>query len=175
MPQKKNPDSLELARGKAGRAIGNLVATLTAMKGLPLSYDRDLQETQEPLFDSAQTLENAAHAVAEVVEGLALRGDDERPPIDPSSLATDVAEELVRRGAPFRTAHEEVARWSRTAAEGRRDLREVVWTEAPELRGFVERLTPESSVRMRDGVGGTAPRRVRAALRQARRALEREG
>jgi len=175
MPQKKNPDSLELARGKAGRAIGNLVATLTAMKGLPLSYDRDLQETQEPLFDSAQTLENASHAVAEVVEGLALRGEDERPPIDPASLATDVAEELVRRGVPFRTAHEEVARWSRTAAEGRRDLREVVWTEAPELRGFVERLTPESSVRMRDGVGGTAPRRVRAALRQARRALEREG
>jgi argininosuccinate lyase len=173
MPQKKNPDSLELARGKTGRAIGNLVATLTAMKGLPLSYDRDLQETQEPLFDSADTLENAAAAVAEAVEGLALRPEGERPAIDPSSLATDVAEELVRRGIPFRTAHEEVARWSRTAAEGPRDLREVVWTEVPELRAFVETLTPESSIRRRDGVGGTSPRRVRAALRQARRALER--
>jgi argininosuccinate lyase len=173
MPQKKNPDSLELARGKTGRAIGNLVATLTAMKGLPLSYDRDLQETQEPLFDSADTLENSAAAVAEVVEGLALRPEGERPAIDPSSLATDVAEELVRHGIPFRTAHEEVARWSRTAADGPRDLREVVWTEAPELRMFVEALTPESSIRRRDGVGGTSPRRVRAALRQARRALER--
>jgi argininosuccinate lyase len=173
MPQKKNPDSLELARGKTGRAIGNLVATLTAMKGLPLSYDRDLQETQEPLFDSADTLENAAAAVAEAVEGLALRPEGERPAIDPSSLATDVAEELVRRGIPFRTAHEEVARWSRTAAEGPRDLREVVWTEVPELRAFVETLTPESSIRRRDGVGGTSPRRVRAAMRQARRALER--
>jgi argininosuccinate lyase len=173
MPQKKNPDSLELARGKTGRAIGNLVATLTAVKGLPLSYNRDLQESQEPLFDSADTLENAAAAVAETVEGLVLRPASERAAIDPSSLATDVAEELVQRGIPFRTAHESVARWSRTAAESRRDLREVVWTEAPDLRAFVETLTPESSVRRRDGVGGTSPRRVRAALRQARRALER--
>ena len=173
MPQKKNPDSLELARGKTGRAIGSLVATLTAVKGLPLSYNRDLQESQEPLFDSADTLENAAAAVAETVEGLVLRPSSERPEIDPSSLATDVAEELVRRGVPFRTAHESVARWSRKAAESRRDVREVVWTEAPDLRAFVEALTPESSVRRRDGIGGTSPRRVRAALRQARRALER--
>ncbi len=173
MPQKKNPDSLELTRGKTGRAIGNLVATLTALKGLPLSYNRDLQETQEPLFDTAETLENGVAALTEVIEGLSLRPESERPSIDPSSLATDVAEELVRRGVPFRTAHEETARWSRVAAEGRRDLREVVWTEVPELRSFAESLSPESSVRLRDGIGGTSPRRVRAALRQARRSLSR--
>ena len=172
MPQKKNPDSLELTRGKAGRVFGNLVATLTVVKGLPLSYDRDLQETQEPLFETADALELSLAAVAEVVAGLRLRPENERAPIDPSSLATDVAEEMVRRGLPFRTAHERVARWSRTAAEAKRDLREVVWTEAPELRSFAESLSPESSVRRRDGIGGTSPRRVRAALRRARRQLE---
>ena len=172
MPQKKNPDSLELVRGKSGRVFGDLMATLTVLKGLPLSYDRDLQETQEPLFDAAESLELSLAAVEEVVAGLRLRPAKERPPVDPSSLATDFAEELVRRGAAFRSAHERVARWSRTAAESRRDLREVVWTEAPELRSFAEALSPESSVRRRDGTGGTSPRRVRAALRRVRRRLE---
>jgi len=172
MPQKKNPDSLELTRGKAGRVIGNLVATLTTMKGLPLSYDRDLQETQQPLFETADALELCLAAVQEVIAGLRLLPEKQRGAIDPSSLATDVAEELVRRGAAFRTAHERAARWSRKAAEGKRDLREVVWTEAPELRSFAESLSPESSVRRRDGIGGTSPRRVRAALHRARRQLE---
>lgn len=173
MPQKKNPDSLELTRGKTGRAIGNLVSTLTILKGLPLSYNRDMQETQEPLFDSADSLESCLAAVTEVIEGLSLRPESERLPIDPSSLATDVAEELVRRGLPFRTSHERAAHWSRLAAEGKRDLREVVWTEAPALRSFAEALSPESSVRRRDGLGGTSPRRVRAALTRARRFLAR--
>lgn len=172
MPQKKNPDSLELVRGKAGRVFGNLVATLTVLKGLPLSYDRDLQETQEPLFDTADALELSLAAVEEVVRGLRLLPEERRVPIDPSTLATDVAEELVRRGAAFRGAHERVAEWSRRASDSLRDLREVVWTEAPDLRSFVEGLTPESSVRRRDGAGGTSPRRVRAALRRARRRLE---
>jgi argininosuccinate lyase len=172
MPQKKNPDSLELTRGKTGRVIGNLVATLTIIKGLPLSYDRDLQETQEPLFETAEALELSLAAVEEVIAGLRLLPEKERAPIDPSSLATDLAEELVRRGIAFRTAHERVARWSRKAAEAKRDLREVVWTEAPDLRSFAESLSPESSIRRRDGIGGTSPRRVRAALRRSRRQLE---
>ncbi len=171
MPQKKNPDSLELTRAKAGRVFGNLMATLAVLKGLPLSYDRDLQETQQPLFETADALELSLAAVAEVIAGLRLRPENERPAIESSTLATDVAEELVRRGLPFRTAHGRVARWSATASEGRRDLREVVWTEAPELREFAESLSPESSVRRRDGIGGTSPRRVRSALRRARRAL----
>jgi len=172
MPQKKNPDSLELTRGKTGRVIGSLVSTLTILKGLPLSYDRDLQETQEPLFETADALELSLAAVEEVIAGLRLLPEKERAPIDPSSLATDLAEELVRRGVAFRTAHERVARWSRKAAAGKRDLREVVWTESPDLRSFAESLSPESSIRRRDGIGGTSPRRVRAALRRARRQLQ---
>jgi len=172
MPQKKNPDALELVRGKTGRVAGHLVGTLLAVKGLPLSYNRDLQETQEALFDTADTLEACLAAMTEVVAGLTLRPAAERPVLDPSSLATDVAEELVRRGVPFRKAHERVARWTRKAIESGRDLREVASREAPELRPFLRRLTPESSVARRDLPGGTAPRRVRAALAAARKRLD---
>ena len=168
MPQKKNPDSLELIRGKAGRVFGDLAASLAILKGLPLSYDRDLQETQEPLFDAADALEASLAAMTEVVEGLLLRPPEERPPVDFSSLATDLAEELVRRGIPFRAAHEKVAAWSHVAAEARTGLLDVIAKEAPELSEFAASLTPEASVRRRNLPGGTAPRRVRAALRRAR-------
>jgi argininosuccinate lyase len=172
MPQKKNPDSLELVRGKAGRVFGDLAASLAVVKGLPLSYDRDLQETQEPLFHAADTLEASLDAMTEVVEGLLLRPAGERPPMEFASLATDIAEELVRRGVAFRTAHEKVAAWTHVAAEARADLAGVIVDEAPELAGFLRRLTPESSVRRRDLPGGTAPGRVRAALRRARGRLQ---
>ncbi|HKD12812.1 MAG TPA: argininosuccinate lyase [Thermoanaerobaculia bacterium] len=171
MPQKRNPDSLELVRGKAGRVFADLVATLTIVKGLPLSYDRDLQETQQPLFDAADTLEASAAAMAEVVRGLRLRPAHDRPPVDPSTLATDIAEELVRQGLPFRAAHESVARWTRLASEARADVRDVAAVEAPELRPFLKKLTVESAVARRDLPGGTAPRRVRAAIARTRRQL----
>jgi argininosuccinate lyase len=171
MPQKKNPDALELVRGKSGRVTGHLVGTLLAVKGLPLSYNRDLQETQEALFDTADTLEACLAAMAEVVAGLKLRPARERPALDSSTLATDIAEELVRRGIAFRKAHERVALWSRKAAQSSRDLREVAARESPDLRPFLRRLTPESSVSARDLPGGTAPRRVRAALAAARKRL----
>jgi argininosuccinate lyase len=172
MPQKKNPDSLELVRGKTGRVAGNLMGTLLVLKGLPLSYNRDLQETQEALFDTADTLEMSLAAMAEVVTGLALRPTKERAPVDPASLATDIAEELVRRGTPFRVAHERVARWIRAAAESEKGIREVAAREAPELSAFAKRLTPESSAAARDLPGGTAPRRVRAAIARTRGRLE---
>ena len=171
MPQKRNPDALELVRGKTGRVAGNLMGTLLALKGLPLSYNRDLQETQEALFGTADTLEACLAATTEVVAGLKLRPAAERPALDPSSLATDIAEELVRRAIPFRKAHERVARWSRQAAKSGRDLREIAAHESPDLRPFLRRLTPESSVSRRDLPGGTAPRRVRAALAAARKRL----
>ena len=171
MPQKKNPDGLELARGKTGRVAGHLIGTLLVLKGLPLSYNRDLQETQEALFDSAETLETSLAAMAETVAGLTLRPASERPPLEASILATDIAEELVRRGVPFRTAHERVARWARAAAESSTDLREAAAREAPELRPFLKRLTFEASAARRDLPGGTAPRRVRAALSRSRRRL----
>ena len=172
MPQKKNPDGLELVRGKTGRVAGNLVGTLLVVKGLPLSYNRDLQETQEALFDSAETLEASLAAMAESVSGLTLRPAAERPALDPSMLATDIAEELVRRGVPFRTAHERVARWARRAAESPTDLRQAAARDAPELRPFLARLTFETSVARRDLPGGTAPRRVRAALARSRKRLK---
>jgi argininosuccinate lyase len=175
MPQKKNPDSLELVRGKTGRVAGHLVATLLALKGLALSYNRDLQETQEPLFDSADTLELALAAMREVVEGLVLVPASERPPIDASTLATDIAEALVRRGLPFRTAHERVARWSRLADQTRADLREIAAIESPALRSFLARLTPESAAARRDLPGGTAPRRVRSAIARTRAKVDRVG
>jgi argininosuccinate lyase len=171
MPQKKNPDGLELARGKTGRVAGNLLGTLLVVKGLPLSYNRDLQETQEALFDSAGTLEASLAAMAETVSGLRLRPAAERPALESAILATDIAEELVRRGVPFRTAHERVARWARSAAESSTDLRVTAARKAPQLEPFVRRLTFETSVARRDLPGGTAPRRVRAALARARRRL----
>ncbi len=171
MPQKKNPDGLELARGKTGRVAGHLVGTLLVLKGLPLSYNRDLQETQEALFDSAETLETSLAAMAETVSGLTLRPAAERPPLEASILATDIAEELVRRGVPFRTAHERVARWARAAEESSTDLREAAAREAPDLEPFLKRLTFETSAARRDLPGGTAPRRVRAALSRSRRRL----
>ena len=168
MPQKKNPDSLELVRGKSGRVAGDLVATLFALKGLPLSYNRDLQETQEPLMDAADSLDLSLAAIDEAVAGLQLLPAHERPPVDSSVLATDIAEALVRRGVPFRDAHEKVARWSRLATETRADLREIAAIESPALRSFLARLTPESAVARRDLPGGTAPRRVRAAIARTR-------
>ncbi len=172
MPQKKNPDALELARGKTGRVAGHLIGTLLVLKGLPLSYNRDLQETQEALFDSAETLEVSLAAMTETVAGVTLRPAAERPALEPSTLSTDIAEELVRRGVPFRTAHERVARWSRAAAEASTDLRRVAARKAPELAAFLGRLTPETSIARRDLPGGTAPRRVRAALARARKKVE---
>ena len=171
MPQKKNPDALELVRGKTGRVVGHLAATLLTLKGLPLSYNRDLQETQEALFDTADTLEASLAAMTETVAGLRIRPAAERPAIDPASLATDIAEELVRRGLPFRDAHEKVARWTRQASSAGNDPRETAAREAKELRAFLRRLTPESSAAARNLPGGTSPRRVKSALARARRLL----
>ena len=100
------------------------------------------------------------------------RPETERAPIEPASLATDIAEELVRRGIPFRKAHETVARWTLLAARSRSDVREIAAIESPALRSFLHKLTPASSVARRDLPGGTAPRRVKAAIARTRRLLE---
>jgi len=173
MPQKRNPDALELTRGKTGRVAGHLVGTLLTLKGLPLAYNRDLQETQEALYDSSDSLLASLDAMEEVVRGLTLIPGGRRPPIDPATLATDIAEELVARRVPFRRAHERVAGWARTASASLRDVREVAADADPSLRGFLSRLTPESAVTRRDVAGGTAPRRVKTAIARSRRALDR--
>ncbi|WP_137846186.1 argininosuccinate lyase [Microbacterium sp. 2FI] len=166
MPQKKNPDIAELARGKAGRLIGNLTGLLATLKALPLAYNRDLQEDKEPVFDSVRTLEVVLPAFAGMVA--TLRFDTDRmAELAPQgfSLATDVAEWLVKRGVPFRDAHEISGHLVRVCEQRGIELDEVtdellasVSTHlTPDVR---EVLTIEGSVASRTGVGGTAPVRV---------------
>lgn len=166
MPQKKNPDIAELARGKSGRLIGNLSGLMATLKGLPLAYNRDLQEDKEPVFDSVQTLEVVLPAFAGMIA--TLRFDTERmAALAPQgfSLATDVAEWLVKRRVPFRDAHEISGALVRACEEqgiGLEDASdELLLSVSPHLVPEVrEVLTIEGSVASRTGVGGTAPVRV---------------
>jgi argininosuccinate lyase len=170
MPQKKNPDIAELARGKAGRLIGNLTGLLTTLKGLPLAYNRDLQEDKEPVFDSVQTLEVVLPAFAGMVATLRFH-TDRMAELAPQgfSLATDVAEWLVKQHVPFRNAHEITGSLVKFAEENGLELHEVDDAQlaavspllTPEVRSV---LTVEGSVASRAGVGGTAPDRVAEQL-----------
>ncbi|WP_375401774.1 argininosuccinate lyase [uncultured Amnibacterium sp.] len=170
MPQKKNPDIAELARGKAGRLIGDLTGLLTTLKGLPLAYNRDLQEDKEPVFDQVVTLETLLPAVTGLIATLRFdtaRMADSAP--QGYSLATDVAEWLVRQGVPFRDAHEVTG--ALVAAAEARGLPLDGLSDA-ELRAVDPRLTPQvrevltvtGSIASRTGRSGTAPERVRAQL-----------
>jgi argininosuccinate lyase len=170
MPQKKNPDIAELARGKAGRLIGNLSGLLATLKALPLAYNRDLQEDKEPVFDSVDTLEVLLPAFTGMVGTLVFHRDrmGELAP-QGFSLATDIAEWLVRRDVPFRVAHEVAGACVRRCEELGIDLPELSDAEYvaihPALSPAVrEVLTVEGSVASRDGRGGTAPVRVREQL-----------
>ena len=174
MPQKKNPDIAELARGKAGRLIGNLSGLLATLKALPLAYNRDLQEDKEPVFDSVDTLEVLLPAFTGMVATLrfnATRMAELAP--QGFSLATDVAEWLVRQGTPFRVAHELAGACVRRCEQLGIELHELSDQElaaiSPELRPEVRRvLTAEGSVAARSGRGGTAPARVREQLAELR-------
>jgi argininosuccinate lyase len=166
MPQKKNPDSLELLRGKSGRLLGNLVTLLTALKGLPLAYNKDMQEDKEPLFDSLDTLDLALRVAAAAVA--TLRVDTERmaAALEDAMLATDLADELVRRGVPFREAHSQVGRMVRRALELGSGLRHLPLAEyraiQPDLDESVYTVFDfEQSVARKASIGGTAPERVR--------------
>ncbi|MCL8027499.1 argininosuccinate lyase [Nocardioides bruguierae] len=167
MPQKKNPDISELARGKAGRLIGNLSGLLATLKALPLAYNRDLQEDKEPVFDSVDTLEVLLPAFTGQVATLVF--DSERMgELAPQgfSLATDVAEWLVREGVPFRIAHEVAGACVRRCEELGIELADLTDAQFAEISphltpGVREVLTVEGSVSSRDGRGGTAPVRVR--------------
>jgi argininosuccinate lyase len=166
MPQKKNPDIAELARGKSGRLIGNLAGLLATLKAQPLAYNRDLQEDKEPVFDSAAQLELLLPAMAGLVG--TLRFDTERmAELAPAgyTLATDIAEWLVRQGVPFRVAHEAAGAAVQAAEQRGVGLDELEDAElaaiSPELTAQVrEVLTVEGSVASRDARGGTAPARV---------------
>ena len=179
MPQKKNPDIAELARGKAGRLIGNLAGLLATLKAQPLAYNRDLQEDKEPVFDSVAQLEMVLPAMAGMVA--TLRFDTERmAALAPAgyTLATDVAEWLVRRGVPFRVAHEAAGAAVRTAEKrgvGLEDLTDAELASisadlTPEVR---EVLTVAGSVASRNARGGTAPEQVARQLDVIREATAR--
>lgn len=177
MPQKKNPDVAELARGKAGRLIGDLTGLLATLKGLPLAYNRDLQEDKEPVFDAVDTLEVLLPAVAGMVATLTFHVD-RLAELAPQgfALATDVAEWLVREGTPFRVAHEVAGACVRLCEDRGVELWDLTDDDLaavhPALTPRVrEVLSVEGSLASRDGVGGTAPVRVAEQLEQARAAL----
>ena len=174
MPQKKNPDVAELVRGKTGRTIGALVALLTVLKGLPLAYNRDLQEDKPPLFDAAATLRESLDVLAALVPGLRFDVARMRAAADGLLLATDLADLLVERGVPFRRAHAitgALVRHCLATGQGLRDLdAEVLHRHSPVLTpALVRQLSPARSIARRRALGGTAPREVRRQLARASR------
>lgn len=177
MPQKKNPDVAELARGKAGRVYGHLMAMLTAMKGLPLSYNRDMQEDKEGLFDTVDTLNSTLEVLAAMVSSLRVNAERMRHAAGEGySLATDVADYLVRKGVPFRQAHAIVGKLVRHAMENKKSLSELDITEykkfSPKFDEDVKSITVESALAARSIPGGTGPEQVHKALAAARRTLD---
>ena len=175
MPQKKNPDAAELARGKTGRVYGHLIGLLTLMKGQPLTYNKDNQEDKEPLFDTFDTLDDTLAIFAEMVRGITVKPEAMRAAaLEGFATATDLADYLVKKGLPFRDAHEAVARAVRACEERVVDLADL---STSELRAMVTAhsaeaasrigddvhavLTLEGSVASRTHVGATAPLRVR--------------
>jgi argininosuccinate lyase len=180
MPQKKNPDVPELVRGKTGRAIGNLVSLLTTMKGLPLTYNRDMQEDKEPLFDSVTTLRDSLEVMTGCLATLGVERDRmAEAAADPMLLATDLAEVLVREGVPFREAHEAVGRIVAHCESTGDDLRALSHETLREFNpafpaGGDELLDIERSFEQRSLRGGTARASVAEALASVRSALDAE-
>lgn len=177
MPQKKNPDALELLRGKAGRVFGHNSALLTMMKGLPLAYNKDMQEDKEAVFDTADTVKISLRAAAIVVENAIVDEERSREAAIKGYLnATELADHLVKKGVPFRTAHETVGRIVLLGIGQGRELEELTLEEmraiAPEIDdGVFEALTLDRTIGSKSAIGGTSPVRVAAALQAAREYL----
>ena len=179
MPQKRNPDFAEIARGKTGRVYGNLIGLLTTMKGIPLTYNRDMQEDKEGLFDTVDTLIPTLRVAEGMVSTMRVHADRMRSAAERSyALATDVADYLVAKGTAFREAHGIVARLSRHASSSGKRLDELGLDEyqrfSDKFDADVRGITVESSVRSRDVRGGTAPNRVESAISDAMIELEKE-
>jgi argininosuccinate lyase len=171
MPQKKNSDAAELVRGKSGRAIGTLVQMLVTLKGLPLTYNKDMQEDKEGYFRAVDDVQTCLQLSAEMIATLRVRPEGLRAAVsDPLLLATDLADHLTRAGLPFREAHGVVGAIVRDHGPGftRLPASELAKYH-PLLKHGVPSLTPRTSVQARDILGGTAPRQVAAAIRRSRR------
>ena len=166
MPQKKNPDVPETARGKAGRVYGDLIAMLTLMKGTPLAYNKDFQEDKEPVFDAIDTVKDTLRAFCDMMAGVEPQADAMHHAAQAGyPTATDLADYLVRHGTPFRTAHDIVGQTVRAASErgcGLEDLPlDVLKSFSPAIEEDVyEVLKLEGSVNARNHLGGTAPAQV---------------
>jgi argininosuccinate lyase len=177
MPQKKNPDVPELARGKTGRVAGHLVALLTLMKAQPLAYNKDNQEDKEPLFDTADTVADTLRIFAELVTGIRVKPEAMAAALRQGyATATDLADYLVKKGLPFRDAHEAVARAVRAAEARGCDLADFSVAELRCFSPLIEEdvksvLTVAGSLAARAHIGGTAPAQVQAAIARARQAL----
>ncbi len=177
MPQKKNPDVPELARGKTGRVVGHLMGLITLMKGQPLAYNKDNQEDKEPLFDSVDTLKDTLRIFAEMVGGITVRADAmERAALKGYATATDLADYLTRKGLPFRDAHETVAHAVKAAISKGVDLSElpldILKQFNPAIEADVfEALSLRGSLNARNILGGTAPAQVRAQIARHRQRL----
>ena len=177
MPQKKNPDALELARGKAGRLIGHLTGLLTTLKGLPSAYDKDLQEDKEPVFDAFDTLHLLLPTLAGLIQTLHLNPKRMEKAITPSMLATDLADSLVRKGIPFRQAHELVGRAVRRAETLGVSLSELSHDELKSISDvFPEDIQQifnvEAALERRVSVGGVATSSLHEQLEAARETIE---
>jgi argininosuccinate lyase len=177
MPQKRNPDVAELARGKSGRVIGHLMGLLTLMKGQPLTYNKDNQEDKEPLFDTVDTLRDTLRIMAEMVGGIRVKAANmQAAALKGYATATDLADYLVKKGLPFRDAHEVVAHAVKSALQQGLDLSQLPLST---LQGFhasigedvYEVLSLNGSMSARRVQGGTAPQRVREAIESHRARL----
>ena len=177
MPQKRNPDVAELARGKTGRVVGHLMGLLTLMKGQPLAYNKDNQEDKEPLFDAVDTLRDTLRIMAEMVGGITVKAEAmERAALRGYATATDLADYLVKKGLPFRDAHEVVAHAVKSAMQQGLDLSQLPLAT---LQGFHSAIGPDvfevlslrGSLDARDVIGGTAPVQVRAQIEAHRMRL----
>ncbi len=177
MPQKKNPDVPELVRGKSGRVFGHLMALLTLMKGQPLAYNKDNQEDKEPLFDTVDNLKGCLKVFADMIPAISCRPEAMRSAaMQGFATATDLADYLVRKGLPFRNAHEVVGKAVASCVEKGCDLAALQLTELQEFSDLIasdvyDCLTLEGSVSARNHIGGTAPQQVRAAISKAREIL----
>ena len=177
MPQKRNPDVAELARGKSGRVVGHLMALLTLMKGQPLTYNKDNQEDKEPLFDTVDTLADTLRIMAEMVGGIEVKTDAmERAALKGYATATDLADYLVKKGLPFRDAHEAVAHAVKIAIGRGVDLAELPLADLQAINSSItadvaDVLTLRGSLNARNVLGGTAPVQVLAQVARHRARL----
>jgi argininosuccinate lyase len=177
MPQKKNPDVPELVRGKTGRVNGHLVALLTLMKGQPLAYNKDNQEDKEPLFDTADTLLMTLEIYADMLRGIVVnKANMRQAALEGFATATDLADYLVKKGMPFRDAHEAVALAVKYAVKKGCDLADLSLKELQQFSNIISDdvykvLTLAGSIDSRNHIGGTAPAQVKQAIARARKAL----